>query len=65
MKDLYHIEPNIRIPIYQQLVDSIRQSIKSGKMPEGTRLPTVRELSDMLQVAQGTVKRTYDELESE
>ena len=65
MKDLYHIEPNIRIPIYQQLVDSIRQSIKSGKMPEGTRLPTVRELSDMLQVAQGTVKRTYDELEQE
>ena len=65
MKDLYHIEPNIRIPIYQQLVDSIRQSIKSGKMPKGTRLPTVRELSDMLQVAQGTVKRTYDELEQE
>ena len=44
---------------------TVRSNIKSGKMPAGTRLPTVRELADRLQVAQGTVKRTYDELESE
>lgn len=65
MDNLYHIDPNIKIPIYQQLVDSIRSNIKSGRMPLGTRLPTVRELADTLQVAQGTVKRTYDELEQE
>ncbi|MBR5903179.1 MAG: GntR family transcriptional regulator [Clostridia bacterium] len=65
MDNLYHFDPDIKVPIYQQLANSIRASIKSGKMPAGTRLPTVRELADMLQVAQGTVKRTYDELESE
>ena len=65
MDKLYHFDPNIKVPIYQQLTDSVRSNIKSGKMPAGTRLPTVRELADRLQVAQGTVKRTYDELESE
>lgn len=65
MDNLFHIDPNVKVPIYQQLVDGIRSNIKSGRMPEGTRLPTVRELADMLQVAQGTIKRTYDELEQE
>jgi len=65
LEELYHIDPSINVPIYQQLVQSIRANIKNGKLQKGTRLPTVRELSDSLQVARGTVKRTYDELEAE
>ena len=44
MSDLYKINPDIDIPIYQQLVDLIRANVKSGKMAPGSQLPTVREI---------------------
>ena len=65
MPDLYQINQERSIPIYQQLVDVIRANIKSGKMAPGMQLPTVRELAQRLGVAQGTVKRSYDELEQQ
>ena len=65
MDDFYQIDLELDVPIYQQLVDSIRTNIKTGKMPAGLQLPTVRGLSDELGVACGTVKRAYDQLEAE
>ncbi|MGI6719587.1 MAG: GntR family transcriptional regulator [Anaerovoracaceae bacterium] len=61
----FQIDPNLDVPIYKQLVDSISSSIRSSDLPAGTRLPTVRRLADQLGVANGTVKRAYDELEKE
>ena len=58
----YNINPESEIPIYRQLADIISAEIKSGAMPSGTKLPTVRELADEVQVARGTVKRAYEEL---
>lgn len=58
----YNINPESEIPIYRQLADIISAEIKSGAMPNGTKLPTVRELADEVQVARGTVKRAYEEL---
>lgn len=63
MSDLYKINPDIDIPIYQQLVDLIRANVKSGKMAPGSQLPTVREMAADLGIAAGTIKRAYDELE--
>jgi len=63
--ELYHINFTDDIPVYRQLVDVIRANIKNGSMPNGTRLPTVRDLAKELSVAQGTVKRAYDELGKE
>ena len=63
--ELYHINFTDDIPVYRQLVDVIRANIKNGSMPNGTRLPTVRDLAKELSVAQGTVKRDYDELGKE
>ena len=37
--------------------------IQDGTLREGAQLPTVRALAEQLGVAQGTVKRAYDELE--
>lgn len=65
MSDLYQVNFQPDIPIYRQLVDIIRSNIKSGKMPPGTRLPTVRDLANKLGIARGTIKRSYDELEKE
>lgn len=58
----YEINSKSDVPIYRQLSDMIMADIKSGKLVEGTKLPTVRELSDELELAKGTVKRAYDEL---
>ena len=63
--ELYQINFVEGIPVYRQLVDRIRSNIKSGVMDNGLQLPTVRELSQQLGVALGTVKRAYDELAKE
>jgi DNA-binding transcriptional regulator YhcF (GntR family) len=57
------VNPDSDVPIYQQVADAIYADIKSGKLPVGTKLATVREMSNQLQIARGTVKRAYDELE--
>lgn len=51
------------IPIYQQIVERITKEIKSGTIPAGYKLPTVRALSDTIGASRGTVKHAYDTLE--
>ena len=57
------INHELDVPIYQQLVDTIRTAIKKGNLKSGQQLPTVQEMTKNLCVARGTVKRAYDELE--
>ncbi len=63
MNMVYKINPKLDVPIYQQLVDTIRVAIKKDELVAGQRLPTVQEMTQMLGIARGTVKRAYDELE--
>ena len=63
--ELYQINFVDGIPVYRQLVDRLRTNIKNGTLSNGTQLPTVRELAQQMGLAQGTVKRAYDELRSE
>lgn len=63
MDDIYQINPQLDIPIYQQLVDTIRTAVKKGILVPNQQLPTVSELSEKLGIARGTIKRAYDELE--
>ena len=63
MDHIYTINPALDVPIYQQLVDTIRVAIKKGTLVSGQQLPTVQQLTDKLGIARGTVKRAYDELE--
>ena len=65
MDAVFQINPDLDIPIYQQLVDKIRIAVKQGSLAAGHQLPTVQELAQMLGVARGTIKRAYDELERE
>ena len=65
MEPIYQVDPELDVPIYQQLVDRVRVSIKKGLLKAGQKLPTVQEMADMLAVARGTIKRAYDELERE
>jgi GntR family transcriptional regulator len=50
-------------PIYQQLIEQVRQRIALGDWPSGHPLPSIRELSAELRISVITVKRAYLELE--
>ena len=59
----FHVNPDSEIPIYRQLVDQINARIRSGAIPTGTQLPTVREMAEQMHLSCGTVKRVYDRLQ--
>ena len=63
MDTLFSINPQLDIPIYQQLVDQIRAAVRQGRLTAGQQLPTVQDVSCDLGIARGTIKRAYDELE--
>ncbi len=60
----FKIDTKVDTPIYQQLVNQIRSKMSAGDLAPGAKMPTVRDLSAEIGIAQGTVKRAYDELES-
>lgn len=51
-------------PLYQQLVAEIQQRIRSGALPNGSRLPPVREMARDLGVTRLTVHSAYSELQA-
>ncbi|MBR5420742.1 MAG: GntR family transcriptional regulator [Lachnospiraceae bacterium] len=53
------------VPVYEQLMDQIKQEIIDGGMREGTILPSVRNLANELKISALTVKKAYDRLEEE
>lgn len=52
-------------PIYEQIVEQIKDSIVKGRLKENDMLPSVRSLSKEIRVSALTVKKAYDELEQE
>lgn len=48
--------------IYLQMSERLCDDILSGRYKAGDRIPSVRELSEMLEVNTNTVVRTYDRL---
>ena len=63
MAEAYRIDAGSGLPVYRQLVDALRSSIKLGALPSGQQLPTVQQQARDLGLSAGTVKRAYDELE--
>lgn len=58
-----HLDDTSVLPISEQIVSQITESVATGRLAPGERLPAVRQLADMLQIAPGTVARAYAELE--
>src|SRR3954447_16085391 len=52
-------------PLYQQIMEQIKQRIAVGDWPPNTPLPSIRELATGIKVSIITVKRAYLELERE
>lgn len=52
-------------PIYEQIMEQIKQFVLTGKLKEESPLPSVRSLSKDLKISALTVKKAYDKLEEE
>lgn len=64
---IIHLEPLDReshTPLYCQIAEQIRMQISEGRLPIGTRLPTVREMAALLHVTRLTAQSAYRELQS-
>jgi GntR family transcriptional regulator len=59
------INPGDELPIYRQIMRQITDAIVGGRMKPGDKLASHRELAAQLVIAPLTVKKAYDELESE
>jgi DNA-binding transcriptional regulator YhcF (GntR family) len=60
---IIRIDPHAVIPPYEQVRSQISEMIATGVVPVGTRLPPIRQLARDLGVAEGTIARSYRELE--
>lgn len=52
-------------PIYEQLIEQIKNMIINGELNENDILPSVRSLAKDLKISALTVKKAYDNLESD
>jgi GntR family transcriptional regulator len=59
------VSPAALAPLYQQIVDGLKREISEGRLQPGSPLPSFRALAKELMVSIITVKRAYEELESQ
>lgn len=52
-------------PVYEQITDGIRKMIITHAIPEGEKLPSVRELASKFAINPNAVRKAYQELEEE
>lgn len=52
-------------PLYEQIMNAIKENIRNGTLSPEAQLPSVRQLSKELNVSILTVKKAYDALENE
>ena len=59
------VNRNIRIPLYIQIKEQLKEQIQSGQLKKDIQLPTERDLSLKLKVSRNTVSMAYKELVQE
>ena len=51
------------VHVYKQIINLIYTAIGNGELKEGDKLPTIKELTEQLQVNPNTIAKSYRELE--
>lgn len=59
------ISSNSNLPIYEQIINQVRDSVVAKELKPGEAMPSIRKLARDLQVSVITTKRAYEELENE
>ncbi|WDF50116.1 GntR family transcriptional regulator [Paenibacillus sp. KACC 21273] len=62
---MFELDVRSRKPIYEQLMDKIKEMIMYGILKPEEQLPSVRSLSTQLTVNPNTIQKAYRELERE
>ena len=62
---LVELDRSGELPLHEQLERSLRENIRSGRLPAGTRLPSTRGLAAELGVSRGVVTEAYGQLGAE
>jgi len=62
---LVEIDRDGTLPLHEQIERSIRETIRSGRLTAGARLPSTRSLAVELGVSRGVVTEAYGQLASE
>ncbi len=52
------------LPVYEQIREQVIRMVVAGTLDPGTRMPTIRQLANDLQLAKGTVAKAYALLEA-
>lgn len=60
-----NIQFDEKIPIYIQIIESIKKDMVNGELKPGDKLPSVREMAEQYKVNPNTIQRVYQELERE
>ena len=58
----FQLDKDSTVPLYLQLIERLRKKILSGEYPDGSKLPSVREIEQLLGVSKNVVLKAMNEL---
>lgn len=58
------IREDLSLPIYEQIIQAVKNAILNGDLKSGDMLPSIRSLARDLGISVITTKRAYEELEA-
>ncbi|KAB8138879.1 GntR family transcriptional regulator [Gracilibacillus oryzae] len=62
---MFELDLRSRKPIYEQLVDKLKQLIINDVLKQDEQLPSVRTLAQQLSINPNTIQKAYRELETQ
>ncbi|MBG9375357.1 LacI family DNA-binding transcriptional regulator [Panacibacter sp. DH6] len=63
MQQIFDIDCARKVPKYLQIINSVNNSIKLGKLKKGDKILSINELSNEFFLSRDTVQKAYDALE--
>ncbi|MBU3189996.1 GntR family transcriptional regulator [Clostridium bowmanii] len=60
---MINIDSRSSKPIYEQIIEKIKENIIKGILKPGDKLPSVRELASLITINPNTISKAYNELE--
>lgn len=60
---MINIDARSSTPIYEQIINGVKEAILKGILEPGEKLPSVREMAGILMTNPNTVSKAYGELE--